>query len=548
MRLTRIRLAAPVAAFLLGTASQAFGEPPAWPEEPHVQELMAWALPETDFGWDGRTFARRGTRAATYTAAGLRWRDGPHDRAAAAAILRGVLDLQYADGPDSTLYGVWRRHLGETVHDSNWREFIGCGLILIVETFPDRLPPDLFHDAQAALLRAAEGAAQRDVGAAYTNIALMSAMLLDYAGTKQGRQDLQRAGREKAEAIYERFRRHKTFEEYNSPTYYGVNLMALAEAVNKLGQAPSRPLIFQGFRRFLSEPVPFFHSLALWRQHAWSPRIRELGRLMEAELWREIATFYHADMKNLCGPFVRANGMDMTQYFALTGLWIALVVGDPARTPIPTSRAPHGERIFGPVFARLQPRVPEDVLPHLRGFAGPRRFERTFGQSEATVLIEKDFMMGAAALPRRWEQHHPATIHWLIRPGQHVGWILLTGLNNDVAPRGAAQAISLGSEESAATVDIGHEHRLNCPRTSGFDGWDLHYNRPSAWWLSSTHDASCRGPWRPPEPNALSTGAGGMGCNTFLPQRELLMSGKLATVGTFSTLNRGEYCSESSRS
>jgi hypothetical protein len=35
-----------------------------------------------------------------------------------------------------------------------------------------------------------------------------------------------------------------------------------AEAVKKLGQAPSRPLIFQGFRCFRSEPVPFFHSLA----------------------------------------------------------------------------------------------------------------------------------------------------------------------------------------------------------------------------------------------------------------------------------------------
>jgi hypothetical protein len=30
------------------------------------------------------------------------------------------------------------------------------------------------------------------------------------------------------------------------------------EAVKKMGQAPSRPLIFQSFR---SEPVPFFHSL-----------------------------------------------------------------------------------------------------------------------------------------------------------------------------------------------------------------------------------------------------------------------------------------------
>ena len=34
-----------------------------------------------------------------------------------------------------------------------------------------------------------------------------------------------------------------------------------AEAVKKLGQAPSRTLIFQGFRCFGSEPVPFFHSL-----------------------------------------------------------------------------------------------------------------------------------------------------------------------------------------------------------------------------------------------------------------------------------------------
>jgi hypothetical protein len=30
------------------------------------------------------------------------------------------------------------------------------------------------------------------------------------------------------------------------------------EAVKKLGQAPSRPLVFQAFRRFRSEPVPFF--------------------------------------------------------------------------------------------------------------------------------------------------------------------------------------------------------------------------------------------------------------------------------------------------
>jgi hypothetical protein len=41
------------------------------------------------------------------------------------------------------------------------------------------------------------------------------------------------------------------------------------EAVKKWGQAPSRPLIFQGFRRFRSEPVPFFHSLYPLGSRIW---------------------------------------------------------------------------------------------------------------------------------------------------------------------------------------------------------------------------------------------------------------------------------------
>jgi len=377
------------------------GKPPAWPDDPYVQKLVQQVLPETSQDWDGHEFAQRGTRGATYSALGLLWRDGTHDRSAAASILRGVLDLQYEDGPDSKLHGVWRRRQGENDHDSNWREFVGCGLTLILETFPDRLPEDLVSDIRAALLRAADGAARRNVGAGYTNIALMSAFLLDYVGTKQGRDDLRQAGQEKAEAIYELFSRHNTFNEYNSPTYYGADLMALA----------------------------------LWREHACSERMRELGRSMEADLWRDIGMFYHAGMQNMCGPFVRAYGMDMTRYCALTGLWLALAVGEPSLSPWPSEGGYHqGERIYGPVFAILRPQVPEDVMPHLRRFVGSRSFERTFGETKATVLIEKNLMMGAATLKRRWDQHHPATIYWLPAAEQPVGWILLTGLNDGVAP------------------------------------------------------------------------------------------------------------------
>jgi hypothetical protein len=49
----------------------------------------------------------------------------------------------------------------------------------------------------------------------------------------------------------------------------------LSEAVKKRGQAPWRPLIFQGFRRFRSEPVPFFHRLDA-RKHAAQRKMRQV--------------------------------------------------------------------------------------------------------------------------------------------------------------------------------------------------------------------------------------------------------------------------------
>ena len=441
MPLKRTRQAAILATLLFGSATIASGEPPAWPSDSHTRQLVQQVLPETSLDWDGHELAQRGSRGATYIALGLLWRDGAHDRSGAASILRGVLDLQYDDGPDSKLHGVWRRRKAETDHDSNWREFVGCGLILILETFPDRLPPDLVSDIQAALLRAADGTARRDVGAGYTNIALMSAFLLDYVGTKQGRDDLRQAGQEKAEAIYELFSRHKTFNEYNSPTYYGPDLMALA----------------------------------LWREHASSERMRELGRSMEADLWRDIGMFYHADMQNMCGPFSRAYGMDMTKYCALTGLWIALAVGEPALSPWPTEGGYHqGERIYGPVFAILRPQVPEDVMPHLRCFTGPRSFERMVGNTRATVLIEKDLMMGAATLKRRWDQHHPATIYWRPAAEKPVGWILLTGTNDGVAPAVTDHCLQIRRESKS---DEPIQFLLFAPNLDeasiARDGWSL---------------------------------------------------------------------------
>jgi hypothetical protein len=51
-------------------------------------------------------------------------------------------------------------------------------------------------------------------------------------------------------------------EQASSVSCFALSGLVRSEAVKKLGQAPSRPLIFWGFRPFGSEPVPFLHSLS----------------------------------------------------------------------------------------------------------------------------------------------------------------------------------------------------------------------------------------------------------------------------------------------
>ncbi|GAB6165797.1 hypothetical protein JCM19992_17970 [Thermostilla marina] len=341
-------------------------------------------------------------RYSAFQIVGLLWRDAPGDQAAAEAMLRELLAVQYRDPTDPKKHGVWPRQVPEDRVDPNWREFVGCTLILIREAFSDRLPEELLQEMDRALLYAAEGAKQRDVGAGYSNIAILSALLMQYVGSEEKRSDLRRAGEMKAQEVYERFRQHGTFDEFNSPTYYGVDLM----------------------------------GLALWRRFARSPEMRAWGKAMEDALWREIAAVYHADMRNMAGPYVRAYGMDMTQYCALVGLWIAVYLDDADRSPWPAAFGMHArERGYAPVFMLLDSRPPTDAAEHFRRFVGPRELVRKFGTSEAHIRLERDIMMGTARMNRAWEQHHPATIHWLSRNRNRVYWIALAGMTPQVVPK-----------------------------------------------------------------------------------------------------------------
>ena len=345
---------------------------------------------------------------SAWYAAGLLRRGAPGDEARAAQCLDALLACQYVDvGVGTEWHGTFARFLEAPLppadaviwlhYDPNWRQFIGT-------TFELLLQDGLITDAAlAARVRAAVELAVSSepvdrVAPWYSNIALMRAWL----EVEHGRDGAEAF----ASRVVELFDEHGAFEEYNSATYYGIDL----------------------------------YALALWRDRSSSPVLREAGARIEAALWRDVARWYHPGMRNLCGPWSRSYGMDMRRYASLLGIWMWPAVGA-AAVPFPDVSAPfeHSHDLsHAPMADWLQPVVPDGSVGDLVTFAGEHTVEQRITSSRvATGWLSDRVMCGGewgdlTASARG--QFHPATAHWLLPDGD-VGWIRLV---NYAPARGAA--------------------------------------------------------------------------------------------------------------
>ena len=387
--------------------------------ESRPREMLQTALQFSDRSWDEAAGLLRSTapgetkvhriRESSWYALGLLIRDQPGDQVRAVRLLEGVLAAQF-NAPGQPWDGTFRRSPEEPLpgfgaelwknYDPNWRQFVGTTLALILIEFENRLPAGLPARLQDSIRRAVEGELTQGRAEPYhTNIMLMHGFLWSWAGVRLGRADWVSGGEQWAEKVAAGFALNETFDEYNSPTYYGVDL----------------------------------YGLALWRKHGATEKIRTLGAQMEAGLWRDIGRFYHAGLKNMCGPFDRAYGMDMRRYVSLTGSWMGLVL--PADlTPLPDPAGPmEHAHDFAAVstYVALGANVPDEVLAGFRAFKGERVLRRPITTSRtATAWLAHSVMIGGeithhtvGANPTSG-QFHPATIHWRV-PGGEVGWVRL---------------------------------------------------------------------------------------------------------------------------
>jgi hypothetical protein len=367
-------------------------------------------------------------RSKTRLAEALLFRNKPGDKENAAEILTWVLKNQYRD-EKTKIYGIWKTTIEDDKFDQNWREFIGCDLIIIHQKYRSLLPAEILKEIEMGLIHAARGALKRNVAPDYTNISIMSSFLMDYVGTAFKIDELKAAGLQKASTIFKLYHSHKTFSEYNSPTYYGVTLIAIA----------------------------------FWRELAFSPEIKQMGQTLEQEFWHEVATFYNPNLKNMPGPYFRGYGMDMQKYFSIMGIWIAIAVDKSRQAPMPstTNWPKYGEMSnLAPIF-NLGLAIPNADLAKLKGFAIPQFISRTVpntyvGDSlkQVTATIYKDWMMGGLWGNRRvWNQIKTGTIHWKTADG-HVSWLLVPGNGKTNIKVGKTAMNLYLADAKATTVEL----------------------------------------------------------------------------------------------
>lgn len=414
----------------------------AWWDE---ERGLLWNMAGSFDGAPARTF-HCVVQSAWY-AFGLLHRRGEGDLARAAQAIDSVIGLQY-DEPGTVWHGTFAR-FAETPrprpgavewvdYDPNWRQFIGTTFQLLLDDPAATADLGTARVAQmdAAVALAVAGEPPGRVAPSYANIALMKAWL----DTRRGA-----AGADEfTGAVVAVFDEHGTFHEYNSATYYGVDLFALG----------------------------------LWARFAPSPELAEAGRRIEAALWRDITRWYHPGLGNLCGPYTRAYGMDLHDYASLLGLWLVPALG--AAAPFPPIGSGYGhahDTTMGPLAAVVGVDIPDDAHAGLVAFTGEHTVEQVVSSRPARVAtgwLADGVMCGGERGENRAQargQFHPATAHWRQDDGS-IGWLRVV------------HGAPVDATASAGRLDISCQpHPRRGPQAPEL-------------WIRSHRAPSGEGPWR----------------------------------------------------
>jgi hypothetical protein len=475
MKMTKLVLRAAIATMLFAVAlfSQAAGAAPRHPDVASLSKnsreifltSMEWGdryydaeaklcgMPPSPANSELRLAPRLIVRESAWYALGLLLRDSAGDRERATQILDVVLKAQYHE-PGKPWDGTFRRTPAEPepgpdaviwrAYDPNWREFVGTTFAVILKEYPDRIPAEMRKRMIDAIDDAVAGEMKQGrLVPTYTNPALMYGFLWNYAAVQGGRPEWKAQATQWMDTVYKLYKQHDAFFEYNSPTYAGVDVFALA----------------------------------LWRNYGDTEQMRSRGQEMEAGLWRATADLYNANLRNISGPYDRAYGMDMQSYVSVMGIWLRTVL-DADHAPLTRFDPPvdHVDDLFFvPPIVMLDTRIPADAMKSFSSFQGEHQVRRPIADARiATAWIGKTLIYGGEITGQTRDagaqsQFHPVTVQWQA-PGGKIGWIQLT----------RCPVIDAAADKGGIVISTAGDvsFRISAPSVASSDATEVQWNLP----------------------------------------------------------------------
>ncbi len=293
-------------------------------------------------------------------------------RERAEAILRRVIALQ-DQNPDSRTYGIWPWFLEEPLSrmsppDWNWADFCGVALLQVALDHRDRLAPEVAALVDEAICHAARSIQRRNVGPAYTNIAIMGSYVTLVAGELYGWEDLLAYGRARWRRFHEFTLSNGGFSEYNSPTYTVVALKELSRILRHVRDAESRRLA------------------------------EDIYRLA----WADVAESFHPPTRQWAGPHSRSY---RTLLGADTLAFLDRAIGRRAEDTPPALDE-----------IRLPTPCPAEFHARFLSLTEPREVRRTFQRGEPPVVgttwLTPEFAVGSVNLGDFWNQRRALVAYW----------------------------------------------------------------------------------------------------------------------------------------
>ncbi|MDA0746985.1 MAG: hypothetical protein O2954_10730 [bacterium] len=372
-------------------------------------------LYEIGKGWAGRHYSAEthllGTEvrgAAAYALFLVAGGDPEDCRTAEAVVAAGGAQQETAS---SSPHSGWFRHSSdsETFEDPNWAAFCAAYLMHIPRAYGDRVGEACRDEIEAAVRRACAAIRKRDVSPGYTNIALLSAAVLSVGGEMYGASAYLEEGRRKLKELVAHINLTGGFQEYSSPTYYGVN----------------------------------FSALCWMGMFVQDEEIRDLAQRVQARLWHTVAAHFHAPTGQLGGPYGRAYGTVLQRYAGAVKYYLHKVLGDGFALG---ENDVHGhDTSYAGLAAIQQLACPEGALERMRNPDYPRMVEetvRTDGRAlgpgyvgpfeQMTTYLADAYVLGTVNSKDCWEQRRNLLAHWVERKGE-VG-VLSDAIRENDAP------------------------------------------------------------------------------------------------------------------